>query len=195
MDVKKRDQYEVDEEDSENMSTQKMVAGNQSQKPFARQSNDNQQRHPNQTTNNRTYNNQQSKPQNGAQKQQPLPQRVPKHQKNNNQQSKPQNSVQKQQPLPQRVQEHRRPDEGAAMWADKSDVSQHFKEKYGKPGSGEQRHVAAANVEEDLKKVRDEREAKSTEKTAEQIKRERKWKNDNKNKHRKDQASKKTNFF
>ncbi len=80
--------------------------------------------------------------------------------------------------------------------AEPSQYSQKFQDKYARSS---QVSATDNNPDVNTNSEKSQETPKTSEllaqKTADQIKRDRKWKNDHKNSHRKDQAAKKTNFF
>lgn len=75
---------------------------------------------------------------------------------------------------------------------DSRQFSQKFQDKYAKTSSS--KDPIESDIEPGGSQL-DPKQPAAQNKTAEQIKRDRKWKNDHKNSHRKDQAAKKSNFF
>lgn len=127
-------------------------------------------------TNQRNQNQSSSQPQqnqNQQQQQRPLLQRAPKPQRNRAQGGG--NSFQQQ-------------DQNQ----DSKQFSQKFQDKYAKTSSS--KDPIESNIEPGGPQL-DPKQPTAQNKTAEQIKRDRKWKNDHKNSHRKDQAAKKNNLF
>lgn len=148
---------------------------------------------------------QQHQQQSQPQQKQPLPQRVPKNrsQQNYSGQQPSKDTYQDQQQSSQSNKFQQR-DSGLELKSQnlssqpakpaKTQFSDGFQSKYAKPSSNNANESNTPRESIDRETSQGESGAGSA-KTAEQIKRERKWKNDNKNKHRKDQAARKGNLL